>query len=754
MATIQNIIAAAKNYMQNFDEARFLRAYEFAEKAHKDQKRFSGEPYIIHPLAVAEILLEFHPDESTLIAALLHDVAEDTRISLDDIGQIFGEEVKSLCWGMMKLQKVRSRLNDPQVENLRKLFLAMAKDFRVVLLKLCDRLHNMETLSFVHPDKKERIAQETLNIYAPIAARLGIYRLKSQLEDLSFSYIEPALYADIQSQLQRGGKDREKYMEATKKILLDTLTSEGIYAQVDGRVKSIYSIYRKLKKKNRLSINEIFDLFAMRVILPDIYKYDKEYVGHLYTALGILHNHFTPLANRFKDYVAVPKVNGYRSLHTTVMGLGSKIHAQPTEIQLRTRIMHENAELGIAAHWLYEENIDMSYGNGTVRRGPPAVLSAAEARCVSPIFQQQKAWIIGLEKIEKEIKDNQELMENLQVDIFQDRIFVLTPKGDVKDLPAGATLIDFAYAVHTEIGNHCIGAKVNGSMAPVDYELKSGEVVEIIIRKNARPSQQWLAFVKTNYARNRIRAWFRDLDQDRYLKAGRELMNKKLSQLGRPSLDMNCSILRDYGGKILSVSERSDLIKEMGRGAVLPGAVIKKIFTTEELLRDKSLMEKPLWKADKESAGVISKQEDISIGDDKSLPYHYVKCCNAKGADQLVGYVTRGRGVSVHKKDCKVIRNNEESHRIIPVSRGAASQKPLYPVRLILEADDRIGIIRDVSQLISGNNINIVSLSSQDIANNVFTMHILVEVRDFDQLEILLSKLEKIPSIRRAFKVN
>lgn len=735
-------------YLPCLSEERLQHAYNFAEAAHAGQNRFSGEPYIIHPLGVAEILLDFHPDEDTLAAAFLHDVVEDTAHTLDEIETHFGPHVRSLCWGMVKLSKVRSKLNDPQIDNLRKLFLAMAKDFRVVLLKLCDRLHNMQTLNFVREDKQTRIAQETLHIYAPIAARLGIYRLKSQLEDLCFKHINPAVHGEIQHQLAKTCKMRDQYISDAKKILAETMSSEGIQCRVDGRVKSIYSIYRKMQKKNKSSIQEIFDIFAMRVILPDIYKYGKEYSGHLYTALGVLHNYFTPLANRFKDYIAVPKVNGYRSLHTTVMGLGPKVHSQPTEVQIRSESMHEYGEFGIAAHWMYEEDGGTGRASGKPHR--LQTFEAAVANSAAPFVKQQKQWISGLGKIEKEIKSNNELMENLNVDVFNDRIFVLTPRGDVKDLPAGATPVDFAYEVHTEVGNRCIGAKVNGNIAPLDHELKNGEVVEILTRKNASPSQAWLGFVRTSHARNRVRAWFKNLDAAKHLRDGRALLNAKLEQLGKSVLDENLSLLKEIEGRKLPLSERQDLIKEIGRGALLPSAVLRKIFTMEELLIGQLIKDRP-------RGGKTVPVDDgkgaaeVLIGGEKGLPYQFVGCCDATPTDELVGYVTRGRGISIHKKGCSVLQNMKEG-RCIPVH--IAGQVPKYPVCIRIELEDRLGMIRDISQAIAANEINILDIVHGDRKDGCVEVDFIVEVLKLDQLERVLSDLANIPNIRRAFKAN
>lgn len=747
MVTIDAIVERAKVYLKDFNEQRLRRAYFFADQAHQGQTRFSGEPYIIHPLSVAYILLDFHPDEDTLIAALLHDVAEDTDRTIEEIEQSFGKQVSTLCFGVMKLSKVRQKLNDPHVENLRKLFLAMSHDFRVVLLKLCDRLHNMRTLDFVRPEKQLRIAQETINIYAPIAARLGIYRLKSELEDLCFKYLHPQDYELIKNQLSKSEKWRDQYIDSTRKILLEIMAKEGMQGFVDGRVKSIYSIQRKLQKKNKNSIDDIFDVFAMRIVLPDIYKHGKEYVGHVYTMLGIMHNHFTPLANRFKDYVAVPKVNGYRSLHTTVMGLGPKVHTQPTELQIRTNSMHHASEFGIAAHWLYEEGINLSVAQ------QPKNIDEAVATGAADIMAQHKQWISGLDEIQRSTKDNQEFLDHLKRDIFQDRIFVLTPRGDVLDLPKGATPIDFAYGVHSEIGDKCIGAKVNGSIVPLDRELKNGEVVEILTKPAARPNQQWLSFVKTSHAKNRIRSWVKNLDEEKHLREGKRLLNEKLKQLGKQPLDPELSVLRTYGTLQLSMKDREDLVREIGMGEQLASHVVRKIFSLPELFEISKKSQKIPFVLKPKSASVTDRQHTrLSIGGAPNMPYQFVKCCDAKAGDELVGFVTRGRGVSIHKKKCSVLRGSESQRLVSVVADGKAP--PYYLVHICVNAQNRLGLVRDITQIIAENKINIFDLYSKDMTPELTELHFIVEIENFDQFESVLCALEKIPSVRRAVKVN
>jgi len=753
MVTIQKIIEKARLYIPDLDEARILRAFEFADSAHSEQKRFSGEPYIIHPLSVTDILLDYHPDENTIIGSLLHDVAEDTPVTLDDIRGAFGDDVYSLCESMMKLSKVRSKLNDPQVENLRKLFLAMAKDFRVVLIKLCDRLHNMKTLEHVRPDKQTRIAQETLYIYAPIASRLGIYRIKDELENLCFSYLATATYNDIQEQLSKTDKWRDQYIETTKKMLAELFSREGINALIDGRVKSPYSIFRKMQKKNKNSISDIFDLYAIRVILPDISKHDLPYVGHLYTTLGILHNHFTPLTNRFKDYVAVPKVKGYRSLHTTIMGLGPKSYAQPTEVQIRTDTMHQEAEYGIAAHWIYEtRGVIPRSDELKSQSGKNLNLKGMDGQILQRSFRLHHEWISSIDEIGREITSNQELLDSLKTDVFQDRIFVLTPRGDVKDLPKGATPVDLAYAVHTDIGNHCMAARVNGSVVTLDYQLHSGEVVEITTRKNATPSQHWLSFVKTNHARNRVRAWFRSLDGDMHLRLGRKIMNDKLKQWGKPALDVSLGILRKFDGRNLPLKERRELLCEIGRGAILPSVVIRKIYSLEELL-DSSLEHQQNDRKRKEGLALEKPKllnEGLEIAGNLNVPYHFVQCCDAKDAVDLIGYITRGRGVSVHKKNCTVIRNSDAA-RLVPVIKPRNDQ---FEVKLCVETHDRIGMLRDVATVFTNNSINIQKVSNSKEANGYSHLDYVINIYDIAQLEDIMTQIEKIPNVLRAFKVN
>ena len=553
-AALKKIVETVKGYLPHANFERIGKAYEFAKKAHTGQLRFSGEPYFSHPVAATFHLLTLQPDEDAIIACLLHDVIEDTTEDVKAVEKKFGGAVANLCLDMEKLGTVRYRGQERQIENLRKMFVAMARDLRVIFIKLSDRLHNMETLSYVRPDKQKRIAKETLEVYAPIAARLGLFEFKSRLEDLAFQTLEPEEFRKIEQAVAGTAGEREKFIERTKKKLKIILQKAGIDAEVTGRTKHFYSIWRKLKLKNYSSVNEIYDLFALRVLTKS--------TADCYAALGAIHNHFTPLSHRFKDFIAVPKPNGYQSLHTTVVGLNRN---SPTEIQIRTKEMHEAAERGAAAHFAYSE----------------------KKKSVKTEEEKLK-WIRGLVELHEQMKDNTEFVVSLTSDVLENRIFVLTPKGDVFDLPTGATPVDFAFAIHTEVGNRCVGAKVNGKIAKLDTELKNGQVVEILTKKDAKPNRFWLSFTKTNSAKAKIRAFFSALGRNENIAIGKELINKKLARLGKPKLDADYSILRNYKKQDLSKCGRELLLERVGNGSVSSSAVVKSLFEFEELAVKKS----------------------------------------------------------------------------------------------------------------------------------------------------------------------
>ena len=576
MVSLKNIIDRAQKYLPELDQARLRKAYRFSKKAHSGQVRYSGAPYISHPLATMDILLSLKPDEDTLVAAMLHDVPEDTPVALVEIEEKFGKKVARLVADLGKLSVVRARSKEAEVDNLRKMFLTMAKDLRVVLIKLADRLHNMQTLKYVPAEKRYRIARETREIFAPIANRLGLHQIKNQLEDLCFLHLSPREYDHIMEQLEKQGKIREEYIDYAKKVIQKVLKREGIEGEVTGRLKHKYSIYSKMKTKGKNSVDEIFDVFAMRIILPDKYQQKKEIFDHCYQVLGLVHNQWTPIPRRFKDYIAMPKVNGYRSLHTTVLGLGVELRNQPTEIQIRTQSLHREAEFGIASHWWYSSTngFSTSLSRGQVQEW----LKAPQDLKRAGSLKAQVEWLSALAQLQQEIENNSELVRNLKVDIFKDRIFVLTPMGEVKDFPVGATPVDFAYAIHTEIGHKCHMAKINGQIVPLNYKLKNGEVVEVVTQRNGSPSRFWLSFVKTSLACNKIKNWLNGLDREKNIKVGRDMINQQLLKLSKPLLGPNLSLLRSYGGKRQTLQNREYVLENVGKGLLGVHAVLKKIF--------------------------------------------------------------------------------------------------------------------------------------------------------------------------------
>ncbi len=619
-ATIEGIIKTVKGYLPDFNEKRIKSAYELAAKAHEGQKRDSGDPYIQHPLEVTNILLTMKPDEDSIVASLLHDVLEDTDMKPDDLRKMFGEGVIPLLKGLEKLRKVHYRGRERQIENLRKMFLAMGKDIRVILIKLADRLHNMRTLEYLtKPDKRKRIAEETLTIYSPIASRLGIYRFKNELDVLCFQHLYPKDYEHITKELAKLTSLQSNIVKNSKNILLKTLEKFDLDVFIEGRVKNIYSIHKKLKRKGKNYISELYDIFALRIIV------DTE--AECYQALGVIHKNWTPLSRRFKDYIAVPKANGYQSLHTTLIGLCPKLHNYPLEVQIRTKDMDDVAKFGIAAHWQYKDQ-----------------------KSSMTLNEQKLPWVQSLVELHESLKGNAEFIESLSVDIFHDRIFVLTPKGDVIDLPHDATPVDFAYNIHTSIGHTCKGAKVNGRIVPLDYKLKNGQVVEILTSNMEQPNRYWLSFVATSSAKSRIKQWFNTQDSEKILRMGKEMINKKLKQFNQPSLDPNFSIFKTYGGQRLSIRERENLIERVGNGSINSLDVIKKVLPINQIMK-RSSKEELAKEVLAESISFEEKPEVLITGE-KGHKTQIASCCTPVPGDPIIGYITRGRGVTIHKQKC------------------------------------------------------------------------------------------------------
>jgi len=722
MITCDHLVVKIQKLGFDFNIARVKTAYEFAALAHEGQKRFSGDPYIMHPLEVAYRLLDFHPDEDTLVAALLHDVSEDTEKTLDDIENLFGPGVRSLVRGMEKLSKVRSRVDEPEIENLRKMFLSFAADIRVVYIKLCDRWHNMETLNFVRPEKQRRIAKETMDIYVPIASRMGIYKIKAELEDLCFKYLNSDMYRLIHDQMEYYTKQNHNFIVKEQESLKKYLTKKGYNCQVTARLKNVYSIYKKLKKKGKSLVSDIYDIYALRVIVPD------EYDNNLYQILGDIHRQWSPLANRFKDYVAVPKPNGYQSLHTTVVGIGFADFNRPVEIQIRTASMHTQAEFGAAAHWLYKYSEN------------PELYKAQS--CVG--------WIDELKTVEHSIKNNTEFIESLHMDMFNDRIFVLTPRGDVKDLPEGSTPIDFAYAVHTDVGNTCVMAKVNDSVVPLDHELRSGDVVEIIRKKDASPNQYWLSFVVTSEAKSKIKHFLKNLDPDKNFKEGRELINKYLESIGKPALDSDLLILKNFGNQTLNQKQRYQLLEEVATGKISVKNVIKSMYPLDKIAKSKPTPQV----LDNDLTDAQLAKQILLDGEPLNVPVKFVSCCKIKFPNPIGGYVTRGAGITIHASNCKVFQNiNEE--RKIKLSWKNAAESDMYVVDLSIELKDRVGMLKDIVEVISKFGVNILDVSLKPLTDKTKSLKLFsLAVSDYDQLVSLILKLNTIENVVKVSKIN
>jgi len=727
------------------DKRRIKMAFDFADAAHEGQKRRSGEPYIIHPLHVAMKVLDFNPDDDMVVAALLHDVSEDTERTLDDIENVFGPAVRNLVNGLEKVAKVRAKENEYQAENLRKMFVSMASDIRVIVVKLCDRWHNMQTLNFVKEEKQRRIALETLMVYVPIASRLGIYRIKSALEDLCFQFLEPESFKDIDDQLDAYGKSRSRYIKSLEALLSQFLKKNHFKVKVESRVKTHYSIHSKMKKKSKESVEEVFDVFALRITVPTKFNKDKsEYTGELYNILGAIHAQWTPLIQRFKDYVAVPKPNGYRSLHTTLVGMRVDNITQPVEVQIRSELMHEEAEYGVASHWAYKENSGPESSWDKIKK----LFKETSVEKVKPSVTD---WVKILDDFQAETESNEEFIKDLKLDLFNDRIFVLTPNGDIMDLPSGATPIDFAYLVHSDVGNHTYMSKVDGVAVSLDTELKNGQMVDILTKKSAEPNRYWLSFVKTSSARTKIKAYFKSKDADKNVKAGRDILNKYLQRLGKPVLNGNYDLLKKYADKDLTFKAREKLLEDIGAGQILPSAVVRNVFVEKDLLSC-DIKDSPKYKKGRKAKLVKTKNKNVLVDGLSNLPIKFAPCCGPKVGDVILGYVTRGDGVTVHKFDCKVL-HDADKERVISVE-WESPDKDKYQVGLVFEMRDRVGLLHDITKVISDAGVNIIDISSSREDNEGGKIrNCVVEVTSYEQLNRMLDRLERIKNIVSVRKV-
>ncbi|MGI6225130.1 MAG: RelA/SpoT family protein [Peptococcales bacterium] len=692
------------------------KAYEFAFVAHEGQLRNSGEPYITHPLAVSVILASLGLDDTTIVAGLLHDVVEDTKVELKDIREKFSEEIALLVDGVTKLSRIEYYSKEErQVENYRKMFLAMAKDIRVILIKLADRLHNMRTLKHQSFWKQREIAQETLEIFAPLASRLGIFKFKWELEDLSFRYLEPDKYYDLVEKISMKRKEREEYINEVMDILGTELSQASIKADISGRPKHFYSIYNKMEKKDR-DLNEIYDLIAVRIIVDN--------VKDCYGVLGIIHTLWKPIPGRFKDYIAMPKPNMYQSLHTTVIGP----RGEPFEIQIRTWEMHRTAEYGIAAHWLYKESTKQKVK-----------------------LDETFTWLKQISEWQNELVDSKEFVETLKIDLFSDVVFVFSPKGDVFELPTGSTPIDFAYRVHTEIGHRCIGSKVNNRIVPLDYQLKTGDIIEILTSKQANgPSRDWLKIVKSSQAKNRIRQWFkRGKREENYLK-GRELLEKELKKHGLEVSYFTKQERLTHIAKKLGFSSAEDLLVGVGEGTLSPIHVKVKLreeydktskVENEENDIARNIEIKRQGKSAKGSQGVRVKNVD-------NVMIRFSRCCNPLPGDKIIGYITRGRGVSIHREDCPNIKLyfQEEPERLVEAAWDEA-ERSTFQVEIMVLALDRAKLTMDVINIINDAKIHINALNARARKNGSAVIDLKIEINNLEQLNALIEKIKRIKDI-------
>ncbi|HOA18864.1 MAG TPA: bifunctional (p)ppGpp synthetase/guanosine-3',5'-bis(diphosphate) 3'-pyrophosphohydrolase [Sedimentibacter sp.] len=718
-----NIISQIESYNPNADLGIVAKAYNFAEMAHSNaQTRFSGERYFIHPYNVALILADLHMDVQTVCAGLLHDVVEDTGITFDEIKREFGEEIANMVDGVTKLSKVKYRNKEErQAESLRKMIVAMSKDIRVVIIKLADRLHNIRTLQYMPKEKQYQKAMETIEIYAPIANRLGIASIKWELEDLSLKYIDPEGYEDLLKKVQEKSEKRKDYISHIIDIINKKLQESGMEADIKGRPKSLYSIYKKMYYKNRL-FEQIYDLIAIRIIVENI--------KDCYGALGIVHTLWKPVPGRFKDYIAMPKPNMYQSLHTTVIGP----EGEPFEIQIRTLEMHRTAEYGIAAHWKYKEGIDDKTK-----------------------YEEKLNWLRQMLEWQQETNDPQEFMEALKIDLYTDEVFVFTPKGEVINLPTGSTPIDFAYRVHTAVGNKCVGAKVNGRIVPLDAKLKTGDQVEILTSQSSvGPSRDWLKIAASSQAKSKIRKFFKDRDKDFNVEKGKELVEREIKKQGYQVADL----LKDDWIKTVAdkynMSAASNLFAAVGSGGITESQIVNRLkLIYLEKNKDKleldriENLEKSLAKSpqrERHTSGVIIKGID-------NIKVRFSKCCNPVPGDAIVGYITRGRGVSIHRADCTNIHDLSDSddQRFIEV-QWDNKEKATFISELQIKALDRPKLLQDITSLYVDAKLNAVSLNLRINKEKVAIVDIGFEINDIKQIEDLIKKMKKLDGVLEVYR--
>lgn len=733
----RDLISRVQKYHPSDDISLIEKAYNLSYEAHKTQVRKSGEPYIVHPLCVSIILADLEMDKETIAAGLLHDVVEDTIFTSEEIEREFGADVALLVDGVTKLQSLQLGDNsaamdkdkeklEMQAENLRKMFLAMAKDIRVIIIKLADRLHNMRTLKYMKPEKQQRIARETLDIYAPIAQRLGISKIKVELDDLSLKYLQPEVYYDLVDKIAVRKSVREKYIQTIVEEVSEHIEKAGIKAKIDGRVKHFFSIYKKMKNQNK-TIDQIYDLFAVRIIVDN--------VKDCYAALGAIHEIYKPIPGRFKDYIAMPKPNMYQSLHTTLMGSTG----QPFEIQIRTFEMHKAAEYGIAAHWKYKE--------------------ASDGKKPEVQEEEKLVWLRQILEWQRDMSDNREFMSLLKsdLDLFSDNVYCFTPSGDVKNLPAGSTPIDFAYCIHSAVGNKMVGARVNGKLVTIDYEIKNGDLIEILTSQNSKgPSRDWLGIVKSPQAKSKINQWFKNESKEDNIIRGKEAIQAYckaktiiVSDIMIPQY--MTAIMRKYGFR-----DWEAVLAAIGHGGLKEGQIVNKMVEMYEKDHPKVVTDEEIIAAVEENAQSskmthMRSKNGITVKGIHDVAVRFSKCCSPLPGDEIVGFVTRGRGVSIHRTDCVNVINlpEIETSRLIDADWEETEENSgeKYVAEIKIFANNRNGLLADVSKALTEKNINILALNTRANKQNVATMAITIEISGKDELTRVIDKMRSIESV-------
>ena len=710
---IDSLIELVKKNNPDADTELILKAYHLADGAHKDQKRLSGEAYIIHPVSVAYILAEYKMDTETIVAAILHDVIEDTSYTYDDIKEMFNEQVADLVEGVTKIGKIEYQSKEEsQAENLRKMVLAMSKDIRVILIKLVDRLHNMRTLEYMKESKQIEKSRETLDIYAPIANRLGIQTIKAELEDLALKYLDPDGYYDLVKKVKMKKQSREEYINKVIKILEKKIDEVGIEAKIYGRSKHFYSIYRKMKAQNR-NFDEIYDLIAVRVIVDS--------VKDCYGVLGIVHTQWKPIPGRFKDYIAMPKPNMYQSIHTTVIGP----NGDPFEIQIRTKEMHETAEYGIAAHWKYKEGITDS-NNKELR------------------YENKMSWLRQILEWQNELDNANDLVETIKVDLLNEEVYVFTPQGKVVELPMGSCPLDFAYRIHSDVGNSCVGAKVNGKIVPLNYTLNNGDIVEIMTSKNSNgPSRDWLNFTKSAHARNKIRQYFKKEEKEENIAKGKTMLEREIKREGLQDTKLLSTSELEVVSDKMGYKTLSDFYAAIGYSGVKIGTVLQKM----RLLFPKEFPEPEEEVVIKKTAKLKKSNSSVIVAGHNEIDVRFSKCCNPVPGDKIVGYITVGRGISVHRTDCPNVLGMTDPSSIVDVEWNKFGIGGSFTAEIQIKAREKQGLLIEISKIFLEMNIPLTALTARNEKGEFDYFSATFEVKTRRELNLLIKNLNKIPEI-------